>query len=146
MEKINKKSIDELVNSLKEKYDTSTLDGLRRIAYDNNIRVIEDEKVLVPFCNRKAIFVEAKACISLKKNSYGHELGHHLLKHFDKGIVSFREEREAMYFTYKIGCKCSEFTQFLYALKNIITKPVSTMSYILFPKRYQKYIISKYYS
>ena len=49
MEETRRKSIDELVEKLKEEYSLENLDSLKKIAKDKRINIIDSNEVIVPF-------------------------------------------------------------------------------------------------
>ena len=53
MNENKKKSIDNLVNELKSKYNVNSLEGLRQLAKERGIYVIESDKVIIPCASLK---------------------------------------------------------------------------------------------
>ncbi len=137
MNENRKKTIDNLVNELKGKYDAKSLDGLKQIAKDREIRIIEDDEVILPTAWKKK--KNGQKYILLNKkfigNDFilGHELGHHLLEHLeDKNPF---EETEANYFSKQLLDK--KQMPYLEALVNslylIIEKPILSLKCAFFP-------------
>ena len=148
-----KKTIDDLVNGLKSKYDAKSLEGLRQLSKDKEINIIEDDKAVFPYASirdeRKYILLEKENNFS-KRFILGHEIGHHLLNHFKLKANYFYKEKEANYFSRKlIDEKESYFNLFVRSLSTILKNPLLTFGCAFIPYLNNKNIsdlIKKYNS
>ena len=135
MNKERKKSIDDLVSELKNQYNTNSFDGLRQLAKDKGINVIEDEEVIIPSAiildnGKKYILLNKKSFI--KDFQFGHELGHHLLDHLSENEI-FNEEKEADYFSKLLLGKSrnylmEQFDTLYQILKNPVLSSICSLS------------------
>ena len=134
IDKDRKKSIDDLVNELKSKYDTKSLEGLRQLSKDKEINVIEDDKVIIPCAylidKQKYILLTKENSLS-KHFAFGHELGHHLIDYlFNQG---FGTEKEANYFSKQLTDERRPyFNIFIDCLVKYIKNPFLTTECVLF--------------
>lgn len=96
-----KAEIGSLAEGLKTNCDTERIGGLREVAKDNYITVIESPKVIIS-CTRYVeqedghiMFIRATPDKELRLQFFGHELGHALLRHgAPDSIAGSCEERE----------------------------------------------------
>ncbi len=136
MEPIRKKSIDNLVNELKSKYDVGNLEGLKQLAKDKEIYVIESDEIVI---SKAVLFEDGRRYILLaEKNSlgkyfdFGHELGHHLLDHPSNKISD--KETEANYFSEQLLNKQPPYLNyFVNGLFGFIEKPLSSLKGVFIP-------------
>jgi|SRR3989344_3437050 len=156
IDKNRKKSIDDLVNELKSKYDTKSLGGLRQLSKYLGISVIESNKPITCFAvwddkkEQKYIFLKKDNYFkNLKLNNLAHELGHCLL-HYRKDypyLSSTKDEKEdeANYFAERLLNKATlEIEEQLNVFYSIITKPLDSFKYAFFNKRDDLKIFKEY--
>ncbi len=128
MDENRKKSIDNLVNELKGKYNFNSLNGLKQLAKDREIYVIESEEITI---SRAVHLTNGEKYILLKKDSLNkfyslsHELGHHLL--FQINPI-FNDETGADYFSEQLlNKKHSYLRTFADCIDSIVNHPISAI-------------------
>ena len=140
MNENKKKSIDNLVNELKSKYNVNSLEGLRQLAKERGIYVIESDEVIIPCASLKngQKYILLKKDSLIKKFIFGHEIGHHLLDHIRNSKLD--EEIEADYFGEQLLSK-REPSLGLYvidALYTIMKNPFLSIGCTFFPFFYKE--------
>ncbi|MEK6817357.1 MAG: ImmA/IrrE family metallo-endopeptidase [Nanoarchaeota archaeon] len=138
MEENRKKSIDNLVNELKSKYDVKSLEGLRQLSKDKGISVIESDETIIP---QAISFNDGRRYILLRETSLnkdfilGHELGHQVLHHVNNKKLKINdEEKEANYFAEQLLNKRDSYScAFVNVLFTIAENPILSFMCVFFP-------------
>jgi hypothetical protein len=149
------KEIDNTVVGLKSNYDVGTIEGLKDIARDNKITVIESPKVIIPCSQYRleqdgfVVFTRPFSDIELRLQFLAHEMGHALLRHGapDLPIKLYEEqESEAIYFAKSLLGRSLSTTRTLREVSSLlVTRPISSLR-AAYSARYRRELADSIYS
>lgn len=128
-----KVEIDHLVSSLRTSYDASTFSGLRQIAEDRGIQVIETSKVIIECVLKREgvdyIFIGQSPFQHVRRCGLAHELGHALI---DQTDIRFTiRELEANYFAESLVGPYPLAQMLATSYFRLITNPLGSLRYLL---------------